>query len=168
MKHEEILQFLLDEKKKQNLSRDKIEELSGTVSIGSIPEVQKGKRISIGLNNIIKLLDAFGYRLVIEDKDAYWGEDVERLRIMPKKLYVGQRIETRELIKENGFDPRVDLFEKPEHVLKFMPDTCDIYEIRPSKLIRKKFDVLDHPFGTMYSYHEHIPPEFIVNRVTHR
>lgn len=178
MNQNEIIQFILDERIRQGYTVNGLETKAGTtmghfkgVLNGDIADKGHGKtaqRQTVGLKAITKFLDALDLKIVIEDKDANWGEDMARLRMMPKKLYVGERIEAREIIKKEGFYPRVDLFSTPEEVMKFLPGNCDIYEIRLGRLIRKKFDVIAHPFGTMYSYNEWIPPEAIVNWTTHR
>jgi hypothetical protein len=167
MNQEEILRVMLDEKKKQKLKTEVWEEKAGVRS-GNIREVLNGNVGQMGLLNVIKLLNVLDLQLVVEDKDAEWGENMERLRMMPKKLFLGERIESRELVRSAGFYPRVDLFDSLESVLKFMPKPLDVYEIRLGRLIRRKFDVIHHPFGTMYSYNEHIAPGSVVNRTTHR
>lgn len=124
------------------------------------------KQTNVSFDYFLKMLDALNLKVVIEDKDADWGLDM-RLRMLPRKLYVAERIEVRGIIAKGGFSPRVDLFESPEVALKFFPPPMDVYEIHPT-LIRKKFDVADHPFGTMYSYDGWIDPQLIRNRVTYR
>lgn len=121
----------------------------------------------LSFEKILELLDKLDLTFQIEDKDIDWGLDM-RLRRMPKKLFHGERIEAREFVAQNGFYARVDLFESPEMVLKFIPKPCDVYEIYPGRLIRKYFDVVDHPYGLLYSFNEHIPAEYIVNKVTYR
>lgn len=178
MNQEEMLQLALNERKKTGLTIEQFEKKAGVrlthyrdvlnTLRGKPTRSQDKNRLSVSLLHFTKVLDALDLQLVIEDKDAEWGEDMARLRMMPKKLYVGERIEAREVVQTEGFYPRVDLFEHPEQVLKFLPGNCDIYEIRLGKLNRKKFDVIEHPFGAMYSYNDWISPEAIVNRVTHR
>jgi hypothetical protein len=121
----------------------------------------------MSMSKLMELLDAHDMEFIIVDKDVNWGLDV-RLRVMPKKLYVGERIESRSIVRQEGFHSRVDLFETPEAALNFYTKPCDVYEIFPHKLIRKQFDVIDHPLGTMYSYNDWISPDYIENRVTYR
>jgi hypothetical protein len=122
----------------------------------------------VSFDRFIDILDKLDLKLVVEDKDAKWGEDMARLRMMPKKLFTTERVENRELVKKHGFHPRVDLFASPEIALKFIGVDCDVYEISLGLLMRRKFDVVEHPFGTIYSYTEHIPAESIRNWTTHR
>lgn len=167
MRQEEIFKLIIDKRRESGESREHFEKRAGTV-LGGMHDTLNGKNYTVGMLYIIKMLDALNLQLVVEDKDTNWGPDMGRLRMMPKKLFTGQRIEARDMIKKEGLYSRVDLFETPEEVLKFVPTPCDIYEINPSKLYRKKFDVVEHPFGMMYSYNEHIMPDFIKNMVTHR
>jgi hypothetical protein len=167
MKQEELFQYIDEERKKQGLRQEDLRDLAQTAAVYSIKEVVAGRASTTGIKYIIQILDVLGLQLTVEDKDADWGLDM-RLRRMPKKLFTAQRIESREIIRKEGFYARVDLFEKPEDCLKFVPTPCDIYEIWPHRLIRKHFDVIDHPFGTMYSYNDWISPDYIEDRVTHR
>lgn len=171
MTQEEIFQLIIEERKKQGFLREELDEKAGTVVFGTILEITNNKKksySSVMFSNLVKLLDALGFEVIIEDKNANWGLDM-RLRRLPKKLFTGQRIEMREHIRTKGLDARVDLFDSPEAVLKFVPKPCDVYEVLPGALIRKHIDMNDdHPFGTMYSYNEHISPDHIENRVTYR
>jgi len=92
---------------------------------------------------------------------------MKRVRMLPKKLYHGERIEAREFAKD-GFFARVDLFESPEDVLKFIPKPCDVYRINPFKLVRKQLFVTDHPEAKIYNYYENIPKEHVYERMTYR
>lgn len=166
MNKTEIIQVMLQKMEKEGLSKRKLADKIGIFDSGV------GRFLNYGNNQrfdgVLTMLDALDLKLVVEDKDAEWGEDMARLRMMPKKLYVGERIESRELIRQEGFYPRVDLFDSLDAALKFVPKPLDVYEIRVGRLIRKKFDLNDHPFGTMYSYNEWIDPGAILNMVTYR
>jgi hypothetical protein len=161
---------LLDE-----LKEYAIREYGSIREISRVTEIHNGNLSRLfkhyhgmGIDELFSTLEKLNLKLVIEDQDAEWGENMARLRMMPKKLYTAERIEAREIIQKQGFYPRVDLFDNVETALKFAVKPCDLYEIRLGRLIRKKFDVQDHPFGTMYSYHDIIPVEAIVNKATHR
>lgn len=167
MNQEDILNIIVNERHSQGIKREDLEEKAG-VCLGNVMKVLSKNRGTIGLSYIIKMLDALDLKLTVEDKEVDWGTDMSRLRRMPKKLYHGERIESREYIRMEGFEGRVDLFESVEDVLKFVPKPCDIYEIRPGKLIRKSFDLVDHPYGTVYSYYDHIPSDRIVSMVTYK
>jgi hypothetical protein len=167
MEHEEIMKFLHREYKNKGFSRKSWEEKAG-VNAGNVTEVLRGRKGTMGLYHIMRLLDALDFRLVIEDKNIDWGTDMNKLRLLPKKLYHGERIEARETIKSEGFWGRVDLFETAEIALKFIPTPCDIYEIHPAELKRKSFELVEHPYGDIYSYFSNIPTKFIKNRVTYR
>lgn len=167
MNQEDIFRLIIEERIKQGVKRADLDKKAGTVSFASIHEVLNGKGITVGLLNIIKILDALNFQVSVEDKGINWGLDT-RLRRMPKTLYVGERIESRAIKRQDGFHARVDLYETPEVALKFITQPCDVYEIHPHDLIRKHFDVIDHPYGTIYSYNDWISPDFIENRVTYR
>lgn len=169
MKQEEIFEVVVDERKKQGFSREELDFQSGTTIFGTILEITNGgkKRGTVMLSTLIKLLDGLGLELVIEDKQANWGLDM-RLRRMPRKLYTGQRIEARELIRKEGLSERVDLFDSPEAVLKFITKPCDVYEVLPNNLLRKNMDMFEHEYATMYSYNGDVSPDAIENRVTYR
>lgn len=163
----DYLKFIAEERRRQKITRIDFDKRAKTSAMSSLLEVVRGHGITIGFIYVLRMLDALGYTLVIEDKEANWGLDM-RLRRMPKKLFVAERIESREHIRDDGFHARVDMFESPEAALKHYPKPRDIYEIYPHRLIRKHFDVNEHPFGTMYSYNNWVSPEYIQNRVTHR
>lgn len=167
MNQDEILHFVLEEQKKRGITQSKFKTNIGT-NYGSFWNPLHGYSKSIYLLTVITALDKLGYKLVIEDKEADWGPDMEQLRRMPKKLFHGERIEARDYVHENGFDSRVDLFESPDIVKKFIPTPCDIYELRVASLPRKHFEIMDHPFGKMYSFYSHIPAEKIISKTTHR
>lgn len=167
MTQEEIFTLIMEERKRQGFKREDFEKESGTATYGSMQQVLNGKGVSVMIKNLIQMLDVLDLTFAIEDKYANWGLDV-RLRRMPKRLFLPERIESREVIRKEGFHGRVDLFETPEAALRFMPAPCDIYEIYPDELIRKHFEVSDHPYGTMYAYSDWVAPEYIENRVTHR
>jgi transcriptional regulator with XRE-family HTH domain len=167
MNQEELLNLIANIRKTRGIKRDDLEGKAGA-SIGGLLNVLSKRRGTIGLSYIIKILDALDLQIAIEDKDIVWGTDMNRLRMMPKKLYHGERIESREYIRLEGFEGRVDMFESIDDVLKFVPKPCDIYEIRPGKLKRKSFDLVDHPFGTVYSYYDHIPSDRVVSMVTYK
>lgn len=161
MSKKEIAQSILDVIEKRGL-RIKDAAIAAGISDSNVHRFLK-HHDSLSLGRLILLLDSLDLKFVVEDKGANWGLD-ERLRCMPKFLYCAGRMETRTMIQKEGFYPRVDLFETTGEVLSFFPTPCDIYEIRADGLIRKNFDLFDHPFGTMYSYNEHIPPELINHR----
>lgn len=167
MKQEEIFKLIMEERKKSGIKVKDFNKESGTVAYGSMQQVLIGKGHTVGISNLIQMLDVLDLQFVIEDKDADWGLDM-RLRRMPKKLFVVERIDNREMVRKEGFHARVDMFESPEAALKIYPKPCDVYEIWPHRLIRKQFDVVDHPFGPMYSYNGWVAPEYIENRATHR
>jgi hypothetical protein len=169
MTQEEILRLVVELRKERKIKREDFDEKVGTkATYGQALAVLNGANGTMGISYVMKLLDALDLQLVVEDKDANWGSDMERLRIMPKQLFLAERLEARELVKYGGFYPRVDLFDNVETCLKFMPKPCEVYSIKTGKLIRKQFEVIHHPFGTMYSYHEHIPADAIIDRVTYR
>lgn len=167
MNQDEIFNLIINKRRESGEKREDFEKRVGAV-LGGLHDTLNGRNYTVGIMYIIRMLDALGLQLTVEDKDINWGPDMDRLRMMPKRLYVGERIESRELVREEGLHSRVDLFDNPESVLKFIPAPCDIYEISAGSLIRKKFDVIEHPFGTMYSYNAYIKPELISYRVTHR
>ena len=90
------------------------------------------------------------------------------MRKFPLRLFVAGRIETRGIIEREGFFPRVDCYESPEIALRFHTKPCDMYEIYTNRLVRKKMSIAEHPFGKLYSYHEHIPKDKIRFRITYR
>lgn len=167
MNQEEILKLIVSERKRRRITREVLEKKAGA-NLGSVQNVLHRGKGTIGLSYLIKLLDALDLQITIEDKDIDWGTDMSRLRRMPKKLYHGERIESRDYLKLEGFEGRVDLFETVEDVLKFVPKPCDIYEINPATLKRKSFDLVEHPFGAVYSYYGHVPSDRVISMVTYR
>jgi hypothetical protein len=167
VRQEEIFHLIMDERKRQGRRREDFEKESGNRTYGSMQQVLNNIGHTVGIKYLIEMLDVLDMQIVIEDKKANWGLDM-RLRRMPKKLYLAERIESRERVISDGLYARVDMFETPEAVLQFYPKPCDVYEIHPQRLIRKHFDVTEHPFGTMYSYNDWVAPEYIKNRATHR
>lgn len=171
MNHKEIVkkvkkemgQVIRNEIVRRKMTNNAAARLSG----GSGTNVSKFVKDQEGMSidAIIMFLDGMGLTLAIEDKVMNWDS---RLKILPRKLFTGARIEARVYIKENGLDARVDLFETPEAVLQFVPTPCDVYEIYPLELLRNKFEVVDHPFGTLYSYNDNISPDYIESRTGHR
>lgn len=92
-----------------------------------------------------------------------------RVRHWPKKMFIGSRIEMREMIRQDGFHPRVDLFKTTEEVLNFMAGPpCDVYEVYTASLFRRFMEKIEHPHWTLYNYHEHISPDKILGMVTYR
>lgn len=162
----EIADMLSAHFKNLHLTRLKVSEISGLTNsnVGRFLNRQEG----VSFNTLFKLLDSFDLKLIVEDKEVDWGVDMTRLRMMPKVLFHGERIESRESIQEEGFLGRIDLFDNITTALKFIPKPCEIYEIRISGLTRIKFDVVDHPYGNIYSYFGHIPPAMIMKRTTYR
>lgn len=163
----EELKRILNEKKPEFTSIRHWSDVSN-VNLSNIYRLLTEDNPNPTFNVMKNLFDSINMDLIAEDKDIDWGMDMARLRRMPKKLYHGERIEAREHIREDGLHPRVDFFDSIEAVLKFIPTPCDVYEIYPHRLPRRYFDVVDHPFGVMYSYNEHVPKEFIMNRITYR
>jgi len=156
MKQEEILQYMLDEKKTLKMRIEDWEKKAGCSSL-NVKEVLRQKKGTMGLKYAIQLLDAMDLELTIQDKGAKWSSNHEAVLRLPKYMYSGQRIEARQHIAANGFDPKVDLYLTVEDALHFVTKPCDIYTIESCDLWRDKFQVEEHPLAPIYHYHDHIP-----------
>lgn len=93
----------------------------------------------------------------------------QQVRRIPSPLFVGARIEMRDMIRDDGFHPRVDMFTTPDEVINFLGGPpCDVYEINSAGLRRSFMEKNNHPLWTLYNYHNHIPYERVIGMTTYR
>lgn len=68
---------------------------------------------------------------------------------IPKKLFVPERIENRDIIKEHGLFGWLHLYYSPDEAKQVVSPPCDVYIIRTGKLKKRLFEEVRDPLPAL-------------------